>query len=100
MRIFCWNVNALVKHPLAVCLLVLGTCILSISCFHYNFCAMCVQVPTIPNFRLTHGSLKGFFDSQQADVVCFQVTDYAHTAVTLYRQSRCITWFVHAPLVI
>lgn len=61
---------------------------------------MCVQVPTIPNFRLTHGSLKGFFDSQQADVVCFQVTDYAHTAVTLYRQSRCITWFVHAPLVI
>ena len=31
------------------------------------------QVPTIPNFRLTHGSLKGFFEQQQADVICFQV---------------------------
>ncbi len=31
-----------------------------------------MQVPTIPNFRLTHGSVRGFFDSQKADVVCFQ----------------------------
>ena len=31
-----------------------------------------MQIPTIPNFRLTHGSVRGFFDSQKADVVCFQ----------------------------
>ena len=31
-----------------------------------------MQVPTVPNFRLTHSSVRGFFDSQKADVVCFQ----------------------------
>lgn len=31
-------------------------------------------MPTIPNFALKHGSLKGFFEEHNADVVCFQVT--------------------------
>lgn len=29
--------------------------------------------PTLPNFTLRHGSLRGFFDAHHLDVVCFQV---------------------------
>lgn len=31
-------------------------------------------MPTVPNFVLKYGSLKGFFDEYSADVICFQVS--------------------------
>lgn len=69
MRLFCWNINALVRrHLLEHRACALPEPVTLLHLFH----SASMQVPTIPNFRLTHGSVRGFFDSQKADVVCFQ----------------------------
>ena len=37
-----------------------------------------LQVPTVKNILLKHGSFRGFFDEHAADIICFQVIlDYA-----------------------
>jgi hypothetical protein len=51
-----------------------------------NKCPIAVQLPTIPNFRLKHGSIRGFFDEYSADVICFQVCG---STPSIYR--CCIT---------
>ena len=32
-----------------------------------------LQAPTVKNFVLKHGSMSGFFESYDADIICFQV---------------------------
>lgn len=31
-----------------------------------------LQIPTVKNFILKYGSIRGFFDSQEADIICLQ----------------------------
>ena len=52
-----------------------------------------MQVPTVRNFVLKHGSLRGFFDHHQADIVCFQVSKhlscYLQAALLVARAALC-----------
>ncbi|KAK9908864.1 hypothetical protein WJX75_003939 [Coccomyxa subellipsoidea] len=52
-------------------------------------------MPTIPNFALKHGSLKGFFEEHNADVVCFQL--YQETKLQneekLTKETACVDGF-------
>ena len=68
LRIFIWNINSLVPRA----------AVPTICLCHFKGVIACqvgpgVQVPTVRNFVLKHGSLRGFFEHHQADIVCFQV---------------------------
>jgi len=84
MKILVWNINALVGQAVSVIhdwydvqqelqvdeelhLAGFSLCSTSIS--------PSLQAPTVKNFVLKHGSLGGFFESYDADIICFQVRE-------------------------
>ncbi|CAL8460704.1 g235 [Coccomyxa elongata] len=46
-------------------------------------------MPTVPNFVLKYGSLKGFFDEYSADVICFQETKL-QSEEKLTKETACV----------
>ncbi|KAK9846503.1 hypothetical protein WJX81_005404 [Elliptochloris bilobata] len=48
-------------------------------------------IPTVRNFVLKHGSLRGFFDHYEADIVCFQETKMLADKLT--KELACVDGF-------
>jgi hypothetical protein len=50
-----------------------------------------LQLPTIPNFVLTHGSTVGFFDHHKLDIAAFQETKLLKARLT--KEIACLEGF-------
>ena len=54
-----------------------------------------LQAPTVKNFVLRHGSMSGFFESYDADIICFQVGKFAQPCLLLPTMPTMLTAAEH-----